>query len=228
VLKSFRFEIWSDGSHDMCAIRAEMPESAGLTYLWFVMSREEFLGLTSGRMTAAVDCSHHVHALGDTWRFYDLDFPSADAGSFQVKYYNLTFPRFLQRMLVKVARKVWAYKRATENSDKQLLEISPARMAKYVRLYGTGSGQVKLDATPETLAQVEKFSEDPKFVERLEYLKRIARNSTQTFWQTATLYLSADRHDDSGLYWTAVRPEGRSIMNGGLVKHRDGEWGVHT
>lgn len=222
----------------MCCFRADMPESEGLKHLWFVLGSDELLGLVSGRSCTAQDGYHHLSVMGDLWSFYDLELETRKtSGNLPVRFYNVELPRFFARMLLRVAKATWTKMRANgeTHGEKKLFEFTPEYLTKILRLYGQGKGKVEVsfsrhgseDQTAREWAE-KRAREDKGFAERLEYLKRIALNSTRAFYDTAHLYLYKSSRDESYFDWTACKPNGRSIMNGGLVLHSDGDWGIHT
>lgn len=237
MIKDFRFEVWTDGRHQMCAFRAEMPESKGLNYLWFVLHRSELQSLSEGRLMTAQDAYHQLSVMGDSWTFFDLELDySSDSGILPVKFFNLKMPRFFVRALYRYAVKVWGpypkpkdpVQDPSQDWIKKVLNISSERLARIQKIYGQGTGQVKvnlLDRASEYLNSPE--GQDQVLLRQLAHLERIAANQTYMFFQTAKLNLALDRKEDY-FYWAVYTSKGAIVMNGALIKHSDGNWGIHT
>lgn len=242
-LENFRFQVWRDGQTDMCAFRAEMPESQGLKYLWFVMNQEELRVIVSNSMASAVDGYHNLRVMGDLWTFYDLELPiEPGGGTLPGKYYNMIVPRFFARMLWRMAKKVWGPNLGNverEPVEKVEFTFSKEYQARISRLYGQGKGQVKLQASKETETSVLNLvTESCQFAEQYARLCNIAQNSTRGFHQTAILKMESYNEVRGRLskvdefYWCAFSHNGSRLMNGGLINHgaKDGkhDWSIHT
>lgn len=230
-----RMDVYSDGTREMCTVEAQMQEgSAGLRYISFYFTRQEFTDIVMGRSSSACDIGHNLRAFGDMWTFFDLDFPSKAEGVMQVPYVNLMVPKQAQLIMLKAAKRVWAglKKNPPENrydAPRVSITLSQSWRDRMMRLYGVGKGKVQLDLRGVSELQLEKECQTESFKHAFERVKTIAQNSTRAYFQTATLYISKDRED---YYWIARNPKGFTIMNGGIVNHsKDGDapdWSCHT
>ena len=246
TLKSLRFEIWVDGYHDMCSIRAEVSdESPGLRWLWFVFTADEFRELVGGRGSTASDGYHKLSTVGESWTFYDLEMPSKSSGIMSVPYLRVNFPRTFMRAVLRLVRKTWKSQRAalkngidSRDIPRVYLEVSAKHREKSARLYGNGLGNVNVEyddpTTAEWLSRCEKEGGET-FNRMWERVKTIARNTTYGFHQTATVRISKDgRSWDDGFRWVAISPRGSRVMDGGLINHGGREnqpahaWSIHT
>jgi hypothetical protein len=249
TIKSFKFSMWSDKrGYDMCCIEARNSSlrssdlsvrdesETGLRYISFYMTREEFYSLVRGKSSSANDIGHNVRAYGDSWTFYDLDFPRATSGVMSVPFVRIDFPRFVQELLLTIATKAWSlYKQAFANGmeeydmQRACIEFDQKTCDRFVRLYGSGKGKVVLNMSDETRENFNKDMENAQFRDRVEHLKRIALNSTRGFFDCASVRINGG---DGDYYWVAGDPSGRTILNGGLILHsRDSanpEWSIHT
>jgi len=236
-LKTFAFNVWTDGKWDMCSIRASREEGApGLRYIWFVLPRESLESLVSGKTSTAEDGYHKLVIYGDAWTFYDMEYPRDAAGVVQVPYYRAEIPRTFAKVLLRVARWVWRMQRThgTEETrrdgDKVTLEFSDKHRARICRLYGQGKGGVEWRALPETRERIEALKrEDVGFAERLRNIEQIAKNTTRGFHEAASVSISKDL---DGFFWSALNPRGRAVLHGGLVnfaaKSGGHDWSIHT
>ena len=94
-LKSFRFEIWTDGKYDMCSIRANRDQAeTGLRWIWFVLDRRDFEAIVAGKATTAEDGYHKLNIWGDMWTFYDLEMPRDASGVMPGGQSFKTLPEF--------------------------------------------------------------------------------------------------------------------------------------
>lgn len=235
TLKSFIFSAWIDGrdntSNERCMISWRANDSSpGMPGCSFYFSQKEIEDIAFGRTAQAADGHYKLEVWGDVWNFYHLEIPRLDAGIAQVPYRRITIPIFIVRMLLKKARQIWkAQKQVSEDKRYFLprveITLSKKQREKYVRLYGQGTGNVDWTISDHAKDEFRVDSENIKFVERLDYLARIARNSTRGFFHTAKILI----HRDGDSYtWDAQTPRGRTILWGGLIRRENGEWSIHT
>jgi hypothetical protein len=96
-------------------------------------------------------------------------------------------------------------------------------VARWLRLYGLGKGAVDLTMTDDTRQFLDqKLSEpDSNLGDRLEQVKRIARNSTHAFFQTTAMRLCKD--------WDGFTFSVPGLF-GGIVNHgrERPDWSIHT
>lgn len=214
TFKSLRFEIKVDGDSQYFVIRGEFHDSG---YVWFVLTGSELERWLNWRMESFKDGYHSMDCVGDICRFYDLEFPNTPSGTIQVKYHAVVIPYHVRKMMLRYARLVWVHLKASKQYCHEV-DVT-ARASKWVKLYGCGTGQVKLkmDVTcpPSAETQVDR-------------LMSIARNTTSAYYQTATLDLSKD---GNGFYFQVRTPRGRCSMVGGLINHgtqENPDWSIHT
>jgi len=231
TLTSFRFDAWTDGPRNACAIQWDR-EAPGLERTWFVLEESELHGMAMSTVSALEDGYHKLSRFGDSVTFYDFMPPGSGAGEVKVKYATLNMPRAFWRYLERIARTYWNLERrarAVQDSDTawripRLETVIPqATLARFVQRYGHGRGAVNVETTERLRAEM---ASDELLRERVEYVTRIAQNSTRSVYQTARL---AIQNDGESYYWCAIAPSGRRVMNGGIIKHdRDGshEWGI--
>jgi hypothetical protein len=241
------FEIKGDASSDWLTILGERPEgSPGLRHVWFVLTRKELEKLIAGEIDTTSDGYHTVLVYGDRWTFYDFELPLNKAGSFECKYLAVDLPRVFMRAVQRLARKTWGLMKAARDADPRgehtydrptsvRLDMTPAHVERALRLYGQGHGEVIFDFGDYKPEETAAFMRECRahggstFSDSLFRVQTIARNSTWSVFQRATVRMSKDW---DGFYWEARTPRGRRIMNGGIVNHgaRDGghNWSVHT
>lgn len=238
-LKDFSVVIYSDrDKRDMIAIEGHPREQTqGLRYISFYLYREEFESIVNGKSSSANDIAHNFRAMGDHWTFYDLDFSREASGIMQVPYLTVNVPKFIQQLILTVAKRIWAmYHKAFDTNpseaqylDRVKLEFSQATRDRWVRLYGFGKGKVVLDIDPQVQERFDEHMKNDQFQKRIEYLKQIALNSTIAFFETGTVKISKDW---DGYYWRALNPHGQQRMVGGLVNHSREpgkfDWSIHT
>jgi hypothetical protein len=238
-VENFRMVIKTEGKDHWVSLRADMPESKGLSYLWFVLSQKEFLALLGNQQSEFADGYHRLQVQGDAWTFYDLEIPLDQSGKAEIRYYNLTLPRRYLRVLGRYVQAVWKSQTKAERQnmthhtdyDGKVEVDLKGPLSRALTRYGHAKGGVRLDADQETKDKLENialYSNGRNFSDCLTRLNNIARGSTQSVWQQARLSLSSD---GNGFVWTAFSPKGTRIMNGGLFYHSDadgGEWSIHT
>lgn len=252
---AMKIEVWTDFQtgknphRQMMAIRADLPKSEkGLSYIWFVLTRSELFELVHGRTSTAEDGYNKLTVHGDNWFFYKMEcIPRAKSGDMAVPYCNATLPRTFMKAVNRLCRKTWGLqgkgyatvldeKGNTYNlPDRIYIDISQKHRDHMTRLYGQGQGRVEIDFGDWKSEEIEAHwnkciaEGGQKFTDSVERLLTIAGNSTWGFHQTARLRVSKD---DRSFYWAAYRPDGKQIMNGGLINHSkedDGhDWSIHT
>ena len=208
--------------------------TAGIRYLSFYFTHEEFTGLLTGKLSGCNDCSHNVRAFGELLTFYDLEFSRETRGRVTVPFVNLHIPHYVGKFLVRAVQHTLA--KCVPDGDRITFSIPWATRERWMRLYGQGTGSVvldvvdgypKIDAVRDFYAECEQKGGET-FARCVENLKAIGLNSTYRHTDTATVKLSKDL---DGWYFRILRPDGRCTLNGGVVNHgRDGkhDWSTHT
>jgi hypothetical protein len=256
-MSNVKLEVWIDGARDVCAFHADRPgEGPGLRYVWFILDRAELESAARGTVGTFEDGYHKLAICGERWTFYDFWMPTGEIGEIVCPYVNVEFPRTFVRALLRLAKKTWRLLRAHApdksewrvSSPRVEIAISPEHAARVVRLYGQGKGRVRVEyvdkygTEPGTaekeigqLADVLTSERDRNFGDMFRRVQQIAQNATRGFHQTATLRIANDssRPNDwrDGFYWSAHAPDGRCVMNGGIINHsRTGghDWSIHT
>lgn len=236
-------EVWTDGASDMLAFhleRAEADTAPGLRRVWFVLSRDELARLESGepyRSFSGVtlnDGYHRMSVDGMTATFYDWELPTrGDSGVMTIPFLRLAMPRATWRYFGRIARTIWKHSRAAIDAgagyDRPYrieIEIPEATLTRLATRHAPGTGRVDMDLSPRCR---DAMAQDPGLRERVERCECIARNSTFSSYQRASLRIS---NDSDGYYFQAFAPSGARRMNGGIVNHaRNGgaaDWSIHT
>jgi hypothetical protein len=246
-VKDFRFDVWTTKERfngverwdDRISLHATLPKKEGekgLNYISFYFSREEFEDVVKNGGGDVSDGYHKLYAVGDSWTFYNFEMNFRKAsGVMEVPYYRLDIPHFVQKLMVKCARKLWAAAKVEHNpyAERATVTFSREQMTKWNRLYGQGKGRVELvadDTTVERLleASAESNGCDNSLAKNIERLVVIASNTTRGFHHTAKVVIGRDGRD----FWFSCKsPDGRNVMNGGVINHgRSGpsDWSLHT
>lgn len=236
-LKSFVFSAWvsgqaTDALRERCCISWKAPEDAeGMKGVNFYFSRPEIESLVSGKTYTAADGYYKLELCGDLWTFYHFELPSRSEGEAKVPYRRVTLPRFVIEMLLRQARKIWAAQATVPYDDQYRLprveiELTAKQRERYVRMYGQATGRVNVDVDERASESFARDSAESKvFAERIEYLSRIAKNTTYAYCDTAVLKVFKD---GDSYFWNALTPSGRSTLHGGLIRREAGDWSVHT
>lgn len=220
--------------------RAE-DEKKGPHYISFYMLREEFEGIVTGNSFAGSmnDGNHNIRVMGEVWTYYNMEFQRANAGVMKVPYVNLSFPYFCQKTILRAARLIWDAKHVLHLAltDKSTMDARDAAnervsihltqpiLARWDRLYGQGKGKVALDCDDRTRSSLDAaLKEDESLSDNYERLLAIAKNTTYSFCDVGTLYLSVCSDGREYSFSTAG-------MHGAIVDHgKDGkhDWSIHT
>ena len=216
---NFRMSLYARDSHRVCRLHADLPKGDGLQYVSFVMYESELEQFASP-VCALSDGCLRLDVWGDLCRFYDLQFPSEKKhGVAQVRYCTATIPLFVRKLMLRIARRAWAYRGEQETT----VCLSQERVARWKRLYGVGSGNVRVVMSEETRAFLEVKLKEPSsnLGERLEQVKTIARNNTRAFFETSMVQLSKDW---DGFFFSVPG------LHGGIINHGHGpqNWSIHT
>lgn len=230
-LSNIKFSMWTDGRRQMCSIEAAIPDKLqnnGLRYISFYMTAEEFESVCNYGPVMISDVGHKLECFGDGVMFFDMERPTDTCGQGSFRYYNATFPVFIRKMLLRVARRVW--KNGPQDETRTVLNIDPVRFVRWNKLYSCGSGRVELlqdDISRNYLE--ERLSENKTNLrENVDRLLLIAKNGTNRFWQTGKVRLSKDW---DGFNFNILTPKGKSSLHGGVVDHgKNGKpaWSIHT
>lgn len=246
TLLSLAFVVWTDGKKHGVWFEAEGPAgSPGLEHISFCMYQPELVNLVGGKTSECSDLTTKLDKLSEYWTFYRFELPRGDAGTFQVPYRRIFFPRTFMRLMLRRIQRVWAMQAAALANGAEpydvprvRIEVSANERARATRLYGQGHGRIRVVTTgAETVDFLTRCQEEagPTFKRQFASLEQIARNSTYGHHETATLYIHRDgREWWEGFYWSIANPRGVRVMNGGLINHghREGrpdhDWSVHT
>ena len=205
-------------------------EGDGISRIDWFFRREDFELFGSGRPFTLKDLYRQCSSYGgDDVLYADMtevhDRGRRDRGVAKVPFYAAEIPAFVRKWMLRMARRVWDHPAfvAADRYQRPEVEIPipEALREKFIRLYGYGKGQVEVELGDNVESETKRlatFSQDPSFVEKLEHVKSIARNSTRGFHQRAFLYVHAYERD-AECYWVAKSPKRHTIMNGGLIFH---------
>ena len=234
-IKSIRWECWIDGSRNVSWLHIDREEGCqGLQRISFIFSEEELHNLAQGKLQSVSDLSHHLSVFGDSCTFYNMEFPRSDSGQMTIPYFRLSLHRVFWRYLERIARFIWAQSRLAEkerekdryySQQRVEIEIPLETLVRFQETYGTGKGNLIFNFSDKF---VEAYCYSDGLKEKLEMLKDIARNYTQSKWGTAMLIVS---NDGNGYYWSCWDNFGRRGLNGGLINHGQDEqesWSIHT
>lgn len=216
MIKNFRISFKNDPEIRI-HMQGDFPEESKLKRLSYFMSLSEFENFAAGGYSGS-DCNMRMETLGHRVSCYYMDLYQSQAfGTMEVPFVHLDFPVFARKILLKYLKKV---------TGTGVIELSQKRLDKWVKNYGERTGKVEIMiADPKVKEKLEQNLSDTQFVQNFERLKTIALNSTHTFFQTAVLRLY---NDSCGFGWEAMTPKHKTILWGGLIKHSDNTWGVHT
>jgi hypothetical protein len=220
-LFNLKFEVKCADGVPRIWIQAETGLKERFRFISFIMSLESFEKFSKNSWSYhEEDCYYHLASSGDRVTFYNLELPVHQrAGELNVPFISVNFPMFARRIILRAA------KRIVKTGKNDTIQVHPLKLARWEKLYSRQSGMVMTLSSTDTFARVQKLERSgSNFLEKLEYLKKIAKNSTSTFWETAKLHLSTD---SDGFFWVARNPRGQEILHGGLYE-RDGEWHVAT
>lgn len=196
---------------------------------WFLLSTRDIGDVLSGRVQSVNDIAHNARVFGDQWTFYDLDFPAKRSGEMTIKFESVTIPRLFLRAVHK-----WALKVLPTLDDQHYehrITLSKERRRRIVENLSRSTGEAVVDMNESATKLMEAWlkTEAGNLLERVEYLKVIAKNNTSCRWEKATVHLSKDW---DGFYFDIRNSRGHRVMNGGIVNHaKDGErpnWSIHT
>lgn len=226
-IENLHFEVWTDGDDKRIAMHAKLPKDSELYSIYFIFSEEEFNRFVRGSWETFVDGFHNCKSVGDLAMFYDINLPKRNAyGIMNVPYYSLQFPTFARKITLRAANKIWA-----KNSiERETINVSQERAARWVKQYGQGKGEVELELSNERVVEDYKkaYTAGGNFQENIDRLKQIAQNGTNAFFQKGKVRLM---YDSAGFLFDIVSPKGKATMFGGLINHgRDGnvDWSIHT
>ena len=242
TLKDFSITIYSDNDsynrvRDMISfdIKCNETDEPGLKSMWFFFSREEFESLVNGKSNSAIDGYHSLRAFGDLWTFYDMEWPRESKGVMKVPYFSIAFPQFIQELILKAAKRIWAlYHQAFEMDpegrfDRFRLDLPQAMRDRWVRLYGRGKGKVVLEVEPQVKERFDEHMTNEQFRQQIDYLKQVAQNMTIAFFETSKVVIQKDW---DGYYFKEISPSGKVITVGGVVNHAREpgkfDWSTHT
>lgn len=198
---------------------------AGLKYLSFFMTYEEFTGLFSGKLGSVNDIGHNVRRNGEMFTFYDLDFSTHTYGNMIVPFVVLDIPFHICSILLKRVDEMLS---TCENGgERKDIDLSYEERKQWMDTYGQGKGEITIDiSSSSTLeAYTERLMQGSEsFYKNVEQLGNIARNTTYKSDDVGVVQLSKDW---DGFYFRILTPEGKCTMNGGIVLHGD-TWSIHT
>jgi len=233
--ENFRLEIYTDGDHEMVVIKADLPHSTGLNYIWFVLTKHEFVQLCSGKRSTFEDGYHKLSSFGDLFLFYDMEnWPKDNNGTMNVRYVNLTIPRKVQIFMLKRANNIWDARKIDKSPERTTVEFNKVLCDRLIRQFGTGKGKSKLEFRNDEYLPVstknlfESFLGNPSFERNINNLLTIAKNQTQSYNEMAQVFLAKD---GEGFTFDVMTPQHQSIMYGGLINHGTEEkpdWSIHT
>jgi hypothetical protein len=207
--------------------------------MWYcTLTLDEFRALVTKGTIASDGYRRIEQHFGYAILFYNVGSITGSTkgqGKAEVEFYKMEIPHFVQRVLLRYL--TWITKPlgfgCDHVHDQLVIKLSKERRERWLRLYGAAKGKLEFkvcgDVTETFLAKC--LAEDPdgkgRLAQNVEHVKQIALNSTQAFWETATLKLAKDW---DGFYWEAYRPSGARIMNGGIINHGKDkpDWSIHT
>lgn len=215
VLRAFMAEYdlpWGEPRPAMCSV----------SFYWTRADFERVVASTPISVDGYHVCKHD----GELWTFLDWEMPRESSGRREVPFRVVTMPYRVQKILLRLAR--WHFHhldRAPKGSEHEV-EISLNQRKRLIERYGQAKGSVKVEEHEVTA--VERAQKDAQLRERLDQLERIARNTTWSKWETATVHLY---RDSAGYYFNILTPSGRRSMNGGVINHGTDDkpdWSIHT
>lgn len=166
---NFRIVLYTRDRHRICRLHADLPHGKGLDYIFFVLYERELEQFASASCLLS-DGYHKLEVWGDLCRFFDLDLPSqVKHGIAPISYYSASIPRFVRRLILRIAQGVWA--RAT--NEETTVELSADRVARWPGLYGVGSGAVEVVMNDDTRAFLDEKLGEPgsNLCEKVEQIK---------------------------------------------------------
>jgi len=216
----------------------ESPTSeAGIRCLSFYFTLSEFEGLLRGRLSGCNDLGHNVRRIGECYTFYDMEFSTKARGVMHVPFVNLQIPHHVGLILLRAVCMVLRHCKPEGNGNydpRREIVLSYATRDRWMRVYGQGTGEARLEFRSQDAADLYDFCLDKggkPFKERIEQLLQIAKNGTWKRGEVGTVTLCGALHDPSGFDFGIYLPNGKMSMNGGLINHsRDGghDWSIHT
>lgn len=231
---NFSLNIYSDKTSEGAFIEANISNgskssSNALERISFYFTRKEFENLLEGKVSSVNDIVHNLRCFGDEWLFYDINFPETTCGTMTVPYRRVIVPTIIQKLMLRVARMTWTEFASNAKDWKQTktFDLSSDTRKRWIKMYGHGKGEVTLDI-PEGLSyRIESDRDDVDFERSLQHIIKIAKNTTHAYFDRARVTLSAD---GNSYYWVAYGPNGRAVMNGGLINHgtEAPDWKIHT
>lgn len=189
--------------------------------IFLVVSVDELTEAIRRWQTVITDGFHRIDIAGDVWMVYDRPETGSDgkaARDVTMRVVTFRFPARAVETLLRFGKLLWAQPGAVEVA----VTLSKARRERWLRLYGDGHGLVDQVKTDEANAII---AANPDIAGCVERVCSIARNSTRSLFQRASVRMSKDGPAD--LYWTALSPKGRVILAGGIIRHSDG-YAIHT
>jgi hypothetical protein len=230
-----------DARFDLVSLRLEndripwdAPRPEGLNSVWFCFTAEEFYRVMRESTGTCSDIGHNVRRSGECFTFFDLDFSAQRQGIMHVPFVNVQISYQVCAILARAVR--LAFRRVNSPGDSVKIDIPLPLRERWAREYGRGKGSADLDMTPETAAFLAECESAPAPDEEwrtvrsnVDRLIQIAKNNTYRRADRARVRLAKDW---DGFYFRIVRPDGSTVLNGGLVNHtRDGgspSWSTHT
>lgn len=215
-------------------LRACMPEYS-LPYdqprppmcsVYFYWTRTEFERVVAGEQAVSVDGYHLCKHDGERWTFFDWEVPYDTAGKAQIPFRVVLMPYHVQKIILRLAR--WHFKHLARmaSGSEQVVEIDKRSRKRLLERYGQAKGMIDVD--PHDTDALTRAHTDHGLREKLDQLKRIARNTTFNVWERAYVHLFKD---SAGYYFEIKTPRGRRSMNGGVINHGSDEkpdWSIHT
>lgn len=151
----------------------------------------------------------------------------------EVEYWHFNLPLRLFQVIERWARRTAPRLDARDWKNCELtLELNRSQLEHYQKLYGQGRGQVDITYGEGMQARMEAWAAEDKsggFTQQIENVMRIAANATWAHYQRAAVSFYKDY---DGIYWEVYGPNGQRRMNGGIIRHENGDgtfrWATHT
>ena len=225
----------ADGA-DYVILRAHTPEynlprddprpPVPMASVYFYWTRAEFKHVVAGKQAMSVDGYHLCKHDGEQWTFFDWEMPQATTGRADIPFRVVSMPYQVQKIILRLAR--WHFKhldRAPKGTEHEV-EIPKRTWRRLLERYGQAKGCVNVD--PHGTDALTRAATDQGLRDKLDQLKRIARNTTFNVWESAVVNL---HRDSAGYYFDIRTPKGIRSMNGGVINHGSDEkpdWSIHT
>jgi hypothetical protein len=230
MLDNLYFEVWRNDRCGMMSIntvkRINITAVDDL-YISLYLSDKEVAQFAGNNFDLILsDGFGKLRCSGDSHTFFKLEIPShLEMGVMNISFVTVQIPLMVRKMIHRVCKRLWA--KLPKDSHRVRITFTAQQIERWMRKYGQGKGMLDVQESnirchlSEVVANTEHLE---SLSDRLQYVKRIALNSTCATYQVATLRLSCEK---DCIDWAAYNPHGKFIMNGAIVEREDC-WSIHT